>query len=189
MGRQDYGGRTSQLCASLPLWVVSLFISVIFWFHSSHYGSLVWILWLFFGLILMVNEWLRVALLESRYQYTMSARINTLGAFACLVVFESLFFGGVFWIFSLSRIHAMPEVSHRGSSAGNDLCIFSSYESSPYHFATNSIDNYCLGSPTGSGYIFMTSNYLVKTFYLFLLIYGYYFLFLFSYSLFIVNLL
>merc|ERR1712086_586378 len=99
----------------------------------------------------MVNEWLRVALLESRYQYTMSARINTLGAFAGLVVFESLFFGGVFWIFSLSRIHAMPEVSHRGSSAGNDLCIFSSYESSPYHFATNCIDN--------EGYIFMTSNY------------------------------
>merc|ERR1712137_627719 len=150
--RQDYGGRTSRLCASLPLWVFSVFITVIFWFHSSHYGSLLWLSWLILGLIFMVNEWVRVGVLESRFQYTMSARINTLGSFACLVVFESCFFAGVFWIFAISRIHCMPEVSHRGASAGNDLSVFGSFESSPFLFSSHSL-------PSDSGYLYFNSNF------------------------------
>lgn len=127
--RIDYGGRSSQLCSSLPLSVFTLFLSLIYVLHSSHYGSTLWLLWILLGFSLMVQEWVRIGLYESFLQYTSSARVNGLACFALLIVFESLFFGGVFWIYCLNNVHSHCELSLRSSNLGNDLSIFGTYES------------------------------------------------------------
>ena len=51
---------------------------------------------------------------------------------------SSLFFVGVYWIFSLSRIHPFSELSNRHSN--NDICLFGSIESYNYNFTIQSIN-------------------------------------------------
>ena len=135
--RVDYGGRASLLCSSLPLWVLSAFLTVIYTAHSSHYSSLLWILWLTVGLLWMVSEWVRVGLFESYFHYTISARANGLASFSLLVCFEPIFFAGVFWIYSLNNVHPHPELSFF-TSGGNDLSVFGSFESSALSFYSES---------------------------------------------------
>jgi hypothetical protein len=139
--RSDYGGRNSQLCASLPLWVFCLWISLIYFFHACHFMSNIWLIWLFLGMNFMVNEWIRVGMLESTYQNTISAKINTEGSMSLLLIFEACFFAGVYWIYGLGRVHGMPEVSLRSATAGNDLSIFGSYESNPMNILFNTFED------------------------------------------------
>ena len=61
--------------------------------------SNIWLIWLFLGMNFMVNEWIRVGMLESTYQNTISAKINTEGSMSLLLIFEACFFAGVYWIY------------------------------------------------------------------------------------------
>ena len=58
-----------------------------------------------------------------------------------LIIFETLFFIGVYWIFSLSRIHPFSEISNRHCNINNDLCLFGSFESFNYNFYFHSIND------------------------------------------------
>jgi hypothetical protein len=81
--RSDYGGRLSLLTLHLPLLVLISMLSILWMFHSSFYGSWVNIYWLVAGFILMLSEWYRVGMWESRFQATTSFKINTNVHFSC----------------------------------------------------------------------------------------------------------
>jgi hypothetical protein len=122
--RLEYGARSSVLCAALPLFVFTLFLSLIFWFHSCQFGGAFWIIWIGLGLVFAIGEWSRVGLFESIFHYTTSARVNALGCFVFLVIFEALFFVGFLWILSVGQIHGNTELSFVKS----DMTVLGSFE-------------------------------------------------------------
>ena len=125
--RVEYGGRNSALCSGLPLFSFSLFLSVIYIFHTSHFGGFVWLSWVGLGLFFGVIEWSRVGLGESYFHYTASARVNALGCFSFMISFESLFFCGVLWIFMIGQVHPSPELSYLSFG---DVSVLGDFEAS-----------------------------------------------------------
>ena len=69
-----------------------------------------------------------------------------------LIIFETLFFIGVYWIYCLSKIHSFSEISNRHSNINNDICLFGSFESYNYNYVYHYInDNF--------GFIYSNSNF------------------------------
>jgi len=149
--RSDYGGRLSLLTLHLPLLVLVSMLTILWMFHSSFYGSWVNIYWLVAGFILMLSEWYRVGMWESRFQATTSFKINTLGSFIFLVCFESAFFAGTYWLMCISRVHGLGDVSFRSNLSGSDVALYGSWECSEWSFNVSALDTI--------GTIYMSSDY------------------------------
>jgi hypothetical protein len=149
--RSDYGGRPSLLTLMLPSTVLTTMLSVLWIFHSSHYGSVLILCWIVLGLCLMLSEWYRAGMIESRIQATTSYRINTLGSFVYLLVFESAFFAGTYWLMCISRIQGVSEVSYRNPTSGSDLSFAGSWESCDW--------NVCVNMGDVSGTTYMSTGY------------------------------
>jgi len=149
--RSDYGGRISLLALHLPILVLSVMLAILWLFHSSFYGSWFNICWLIIGFFLLISEWYRVGLWESRFQATTSFKVNTLGSFIFLVCFESAFFAGTYWLMCISRVHGLSEVSICSNASGNDLVFYGSWECCDWNLIVNVLDT--------TGTLYMTSEH------------------------------
>jgi hypothetical protein len=151
--RSDYGGRNSLVTLMLPSLVFSLMLVSLWIFHSCSYGSMFYFSWVCIGFVLMITDWYRSGLLESRFQNTISYKINAMGSFIYLIVFESLFFIGTYWLMCISRIHGVSDVSFKSCTSGSDLSLTGSWESNIWNFNSESMDTF--------GLIWMSHTYSV----------------------------
>jgi hypothetical protein len=149
--RSDYGGRSSLVTLMLPMITLCAMLNFLWMFHSSSYGSVFMYVWVLVGLVLMLTEWYRAGMWESRFHSTTSYRINAMGSFIYLIVFESAFFASTYWLMSISRIHGVGDVSYRSNAAGSDLSMYGSWESSEWNV------NMIGGESSGS--VWMSTEY------------------------------
>lgn len=148
--RLDYGGRLSYTTVAIPTLAITAMALLLWISHSCGTTSWFGLLWFLLGTSLIISDFAVSGLAESRTQNTASYRINAMGSWIWLLIFEIAFFSGTYWLCVLPRVQGYSEVSY--SLTQSDLALQTSPESSLESLTGLSFDSSAiLVSSSGTG--------------------------------------